>query len=706
MNRRFWLPAVLTFLVSLYMLTLDTGPAEAAVPDGFEDRLVTSVQGPTAMAFTPDGRMLISTQPGILRLRKSGASSTTQALDISRKICSDSERGMLGVAVDPNFSSNHYVYLYYTYKKFGVCPKNDPKNKDNPVNRVSRFVMSGDTVSRSSEKVLIDNIPSPNGNHNGGDVHFGKDGYLYVSVGDGGRDYKNDSGGGGENDASRDRNILLGKILRVTRDGSIPGSNPYTGPNSERCGIPSANGRTSPGDNCKETFARGLRNPFRIGFDPDYSGTRFFINDVGQSAWEEIDVGKKAADYAWNLCEGRHDNPDRPGSVDCNSAPYTPPIYNYSHDTGCSSVTGSAFVPDGVWPASYNKSYLFGDYVCGKIFRLTPKSGGGYSKTAFATGLGQGGPVAMTFSPSGKTLYYTTYAGGDGGQIRGISYIASGNRTPNADIKINGDGENYGPQDKQFQFSGAGSTDPDGDSLAYSWDFGDGTTSTGADVSHTYSTAGKKTVILTIKDGKGGTGRAAVEVFPNDTAPPAPQIEAPSATTQFKVGQTITLRGSATDADDGSLPDNGLNWSVRRYHNGSHYHPYFSETGNDLTFSAPPPEDLLSTNPEGNYLQVRLTATDSQGLSRTVTRKIEPDTVRVAFASRPTDLKLEVNGKSFAAPRTFLSWVGYKLNIYALRQQHDGKTWVFSSWSDGRAARHTITSPADNKKYTAAFQRP
>ena len=128
------------------------------------------------MAFTPDCRMLVSTQPGTLRLRKKGATGTTQALDISGKICSNSERGMLGVAVDPRFSSNRYVYVYYTYKKRGVCPTGQPTRKDNPVNRVSRFTMSGDNASRASEKVLVDNIPSPAGNHNGGDIHFGKDG--------------------------------------------------------------------------------------------------------------------------------------------------------------------------------------------------------------------------------------------------------------------------------------------------------------------------------------------------------------------------------------------------------------------------------------------------------------------------------------------------------------------------------------------------
>ena len=227
------------------------------------------------------------------------------------------------------------------------------------------------------------------------------------------------------NDASRDRHILLGKVLRITRDGGIPSTNPYTDTSSDRCNL---TGRTDLGKNCQETFAWGLRNPFRFAFDPNAAGTRFFINDVGQAAWEEVDQGEAGADYAWNLCEGTHDNPNRAGSVDCAAAPYTPPVHEYSHsNTGCGSVTGGAFVPNGAWPASYDGSYLLGDYVCNKIFKLTPLSGGGFARTEFASGLGGGGPTAMAFGPyeSGKALYFATYA--NGGEVHRISY-AVGNQ--------------------------------------------------------------------------------------------------------------------------------------------------------------------------------------------------------------------------------------------------------------------------------------
>jgi glucose/arabinose dehydrogenase len=236
------------------------------LPEGFIDERVTGVPLPTALAFTPEepNRMLVTGKPGQLWVHEDGQETPTLALDLEAKVCANSERGLLGVALEQGFgTTNNYVYLYYTYKKHGRCPEKDPGNRRNPVNRVSRFAMDDDTVDPASEQVLIDNIPSPNGNHNAGDLHFGKDGYLYVSVGDGGCTGQNRCQY--KNNASRKSHVLLGKILRIEPDGGIPPSNPFTGSKSARCNV---TGRTDPGNHCRETFARGFRNPFRMAFDP------------------------------------------------------------------------------------------------------------------------------------------------------------------------------------------------------------------------------------------------------------------------------------------------------------------------------------------------------------------------------------------------------------------------------------------------------
>jgi glucose/arabinose dehydrogenase len=698
-------PLTLTLLMVFIACFIHTEPA-AAVPNGFGDAKVADVPLPTALAFTPDGRMLVTSKSGQLYVVANG--QRTKALDLDPDVCSNSERGLLGVAVDPDFeqAGHNYVYLYYTRKTSGECPEGDPANPRNPVNRVSRFTMTGNTVSKISEDILINNIPSPNGNHNGGDLKFGKDKLLYISVGDGGCDYNQRTKCQYENGASRDRNILLGKVLRITPDGGIPADNPYTGEGSDRC---NQTGRTVGGNNCQETFARGFRNPFRMAFDPDAAGTRFRINDVGGQKWEEIDNGEAGADYGWNLCEGRHDNPYRIGKVNCSGNTYTGPIHEYNHNTGCESITGGAFVPDGFWPSSYDRAYLFGDYVCGKIFKLTPKAGGGFRKDLFARRLSPG-PVAMTFGPynaTGKALYYATFKGG--GQIRRIVYTA-GNQAPVAVAKTVGD--NYGLL-TTMNFDGSQSRDPDGDTpLTYVWDFGDGSAlqqTPDPATNHTFL-AGKYTVSLTVEDRLGKESAPdTIEVFPGDT-PPEPVIEAPTEGTTFRVGQEFTATGSVTDTEDEADGDPStaptLEWEVRRYHDGNHFHPWDSGPGGSLPFTAPPPEGLSSTNPTMNFLEVRLTATDSLGLSKTVVRRLKPRTVDMRFRSEPLNFVLRVNGRKFRAPRTFTSWEGFALNV-DIRRQRDrhGRLWAFKSWSDGGMKGHAIETPDASTTYTATFRR-
>lgn len=386
---------------------LAAGPLAAAVPPGFIDELVTDIGLPTALAFTPDGRLLITTQPGALRVYQSGALLPTPALEFpASSICSNSERGLLGVAVHPNFASNRYIYLFYTFRRpDSVC-----------VNRVSRFTLpDGNVIDPASELVLIDNMPSPNGNHNAGDLKLGKDGHLYISIGE-----------GGISSAARNEHVLTGKILRITADGGIPADNPFQGAGTARCNV---TGQTTPGNRCQETFAWGFRNPFRMAFDPNAAGTRFFINDVGAGSWEEIDLGQAGGDYGWNLCEGSH----TPGSTaPCSSAPpgMVHPIFEYLHHTSvpgttspgnCNSITGGAFVPNGLWPG-FDGSYLFSDFICGWIFKLT-NAGGTWTASDFATNLGGGSAVHLAFGPhdGGQALYYTTYA--DGGEVRRISRV-------------------------------------------------------------------------------------------------------------------------------------------------------------------------------------------------------------------------------------------------------------------------------------------
>jgi glucose/arabinose dehydrogenase/Ca2+-binding RTX toxin-like protein len=659
------------------------------VPPQFEDRQLTAVGGSTALAFTPDGRLLITAKSGVLRVYKDGT-LLPPALDIRAKVCTERDRGILGVAVDPSFASNRYIYLYYTFKKFGVC---DLQTSLSPVNRVSRFVLADNSVvNPASEVVLIDNIPQPGGFHHGGDLHFGKDDYLYVTSGDGGCDWQGDSGCNQFNDASRDQNVLVGKILRITRSGGIPAANPFLGADSARC---NATGFTDPGKKCQETYAWGLRNPYRFAFDTNSPATRFFIDDVGQDVWEEIDLGQAGADYGWNVREG----PCALGSTtDCGPPPagMTNPIYYYNHDTGCSAATAGAFVPNGVWPAQYDGAYLYGDYVCGKFFALSPDGLGGYSASEFASSLG--GITAAAFGPYGTTqaLYYLNWFGGE---VHRLAYNP-GNRTPNADIVAD---PTYGDVPLAVSFDGSGSSDPDNDSLTYDWDFGDGSQhATTAMVNHPYQAAGTYTATLRVRDPQGAEDTAIVRIDAGNF-PPAPTIQLPSPTKLFRVGETITLRGSATDPDDGQLPASSLSWTVILHHN-THTHPFLPATsGNNITFTTPEPEDIESAST--GYLEIQLTATDSKGLTKTITQNLRPNLVDVTFATEPSGLKLEISGTTPTGPQTLTSWEAYGLKVNAPTQtDSSGRQWVFSTWSDGGAASHTIPTPASAATYTASFK--
>ncbi len=675
--------------------------SSSTLPADFTDTLVANIPSPSALAFTPDDRMLIASQQGKLLVYQGGKLLSTPALDLAAAICTNSERGLLGIAVDPAFATNQFVYLYYTFNKHDACERNTSKA---PVNRVSRFVLSASNrIDAETEQVLIDNILSPNGNHNAGDLHFGKDGYLYISVGDGGCDYAASTRCAGENDAARDQHVLLGKILRITRDGNIPSSNPFQGSDSARCHL---NGQTDKGKKCQETFAWGLRNPFRIAFDPNAADTRFFINDVGQNVWEEINQGKAGADYGWNDREGHCANGS---ATDCGTAAgMTNPIYDYNHSSGCQSITGGAFVPHGIWPSLYDGAYVFGDYVCGKLFVLKPTSAGGYTRSELLTGLGVNSAVTLTFGPHAGTqaLYYTTYGGsyaGGSGQVRRITYTGTANRPPAAQLTA---APTAGAAPLTVNFSASGSSDPDaGDTLTFLWNFGDGSPAretTSATTRYTYAAVGTYTATLTVRDPHGALSEPAPVRIDAGNSPPQPTITSPTTSARFAVGQLMTLRGSATDAQDGALPSSALSWQVLLHH-ADHIHPFLPATqGNNVTFTAPGPEDLAATTT--SYLEIVLTATDSRGLTNVVRQPLRPRLMDVTFNTQPHGLRLDVNGTTLVTPQTLTSWEKYALNVRAFAQADaSGQAMRFRSWSDGGAAAHTIVTPPAATTYTAFF---
>src|SRR5262249_13646457 len=264
-------------LLSLATLTFTAAASAAGTPiSGFQETVFQGgLSGPTAIAFLPDGRLLITEQGGALKLSDGTAVKTLATIPV----CSQSEMGLLGVAVDPNFSSNGFIYLYRT--------TNTDCSPTGRVNGVVRVTMGpGDTVNLASLTVLVDGARTDDGNHDGGCLRIGPDGKLYVGVGDTGLGDNQGGPGSSTNPYSQDLTVLMGKVLRLTLDGTIPSDNPFVGQPPKR----------------PEIFAYGFRNPFRFSFDPITH--KLWLADVGDLTVEEIDIVTSGGNYGWPHCEG------------------------------------------------------------------------------------------------------------------------------------------------------------------------------------------------------------------------------------------------------------------------------------------------------------------------------------------------------------------------------------------------------------------
>jgi len=362
-------------------------PARGAVlPAGFTEAQVGGNLGaPTAMEIAPDGRIFVCLQNGQLRVIKNDVLLATPFVSLS--VDSNGERGLLGVAFDPQFATNRFVYVYYTTSSAPIH------------NRVSRFTAdeaNPDVATIGSELVLmdLDNLSGAT-NHNGGAIHFGPDGKLYVAVGE------NANGANAQSIGNR-----LGKILRINADGTIPTDNPAS--------FPGITGTTT-GAN-RAIWAVGLRNPFTFDFQ---RGTgRMFLNDVGQSAWEEINDGLAGSNYGWSLCEGSCATPN---------ANFRDPLFQYAHSgtagtSGCAIVGGSFYNPaTPQFPNSYVGKYFFGDLCNGWIRVFNPATG---SAGDFASGIST--LVDLKVGADGS-LYYLTR--GNAGQLFRV-------RFPNATVAV------------------------------------------------------------------------------------------------------------------------------------------------------------------------------------------------------------------------------------------------------------------------------
>jgi glucose/arabinose dehydrogenase len=657
MRSHYWRPALLGAAFALQACRFfDPDPrvpgeggrsalAAATLPTGFRETVIANVGAPTAMAMAPDGRLFVCNQWGSLRVIKGDVLLPGPFLEVATSL--NGERGLLGVAIDPDFPSSPYVYVYYT--------ASDPVIH----NRISRFTVSSahpDTVVAGSETALLDLDPLDATNHNGGALHFGPDGKLYVAVGE-----------NGYGPHAQDTGSLLGKILRINKDGTIPADNPF---------YARASGKY------RAIWALGLRNPFTFSFQ---GGTgRMWINDVGEHDWEEIDEGARGANYGWPATEGATSNPA-----------YVPPLYTYANTsylgtgTECAIVGSDFYAPDAPqFPSDYQGDYFFGDYCAGWIKSMDVPGG---TPRDFITGIRN--LTGLLVGRDGA-LYYVEH---ELGNVVKVTYAAS--PAPHVSLSPQPATVTEGSP-ASFRVSATGQAP-----LAYRWQR-NGADIPGADsaayVLPSAALADSGAVFRCIvSNAQGSDTSAGALLSVTRNRPPVAAIILPDTAYTYRAGDTLRFAGTGADPEDGALPPSSFTWRIDLHHD-THTHPFLPPTpGTGPGYVVIPTTGETSPNV---WLRIYLTVADSRGMTNQTWRDVQPQKTQVTLATQPAGLSLNLDGQPVAAPYVFTGVVGMQRALEAPAQNQGGKTWAFVSWSDGGAASHVISTPGAARTYTAVFR--
>jgi glucose/arabinose dehydrogenase len=670
--------------------------ALSTLPPGFlETSLATGLSSPSGAAVAPDGRLFAIEQGGSVKLVR-GDGSTWTALHLN--VDSAGERGLLGIAFDPAYATNHFAYLYYTNPDPGGAPWAAGEH-----NQLSRFTVNDANPSQpqfTNEAPILDwDSLGAATNHNGGAIHFGPDGMLYAVAGDNTQTFVQ---GGHTYRVSQTLADLLGKQLRINvaafnagtavRDDArvgqlIPPDNPFVG--------------VAAGIN-QLIYALGLRNPFSFAVQPG-TGT-IFANDVGENTWEEIDQIFAGANYGWSGgdTDGFGQTPPGPGT-------YHDPLLAYSHNGGPAGgglaiVTGAFYDPATLtFPAAYQGKYFYGD-LSGWIRVFDPgrhgTPGNPDTSTAFATNI-PGGLRALAVEPTGSLVYLA----GDGSVWR-VSYPPP----PSPPQLVTQPTSQAVDQNQAATFR----VEAKGGSLTYAWQHLVGQAWTVIGFGPVYTIAGAQAADagsyrVTVVNNAGSVTSDVVTLTVNQL--PTTAIVSPAGGARYNWGQAITLSGQATDPEDGALPASHLTWLV-----------YFVGTDSpggagprvrqvarlDGTATGAFVPAVYDTTPFQFY-RVYLLAYDSRGAVSVAQADVVPNTVRLTLWGYPfsAGIPVALDGRFVAGGTTVTSVVGLPHSLAAVSPlTWDGHDYAFVAWNDGGAAIHSAATPAADAVYAAVYATP
>ncbi len=767
------MPGIVVFLLALVasVLAASTVPAAAAgaVPDGFEDEVVIDdLDFPTTLDWLPDGRVLVAEKSGRLWMYDSVADNNPRLFaDLSASVHNWFDRGLLGLAIDPEFPARPYVYVQYTYNvapgktapipglEFGLndaCP--DPPGASAPSGgcvvsgRLSRLTVSGggagDTMLAGSELVLIQDWCAQFPSHSVGTILFGPDGYLYAAGGDGASFSTSDWGQWGldtsgnpapnpcgdpmgsnppttsEGGAFRSQDLLTsgdptgvdGAVIRVDRDGNPVAGNPLFG---------------SPGAdaNAQRIVAIGLRNPFRFTFRPGTS--ELWIGDVGWGVWEEINVVRSttptAADnFGWPCYEGTdylgnyQDLPGLCGAVAASPAGTIDPWFAYHHDRDIgagdtcpveagSSISGVIFESGANFPGAYDGALFFTDFNRGCIWAMPLGADGDPSQSEIVQFADLSSLGAVANQAGAVDLRF-----GPDGTLYWVELL--GGRIHRIRSTLNASPTaiatatpTSGRIPLVVQFDGSASYDSDDSLLTFAWDLdGDGAYDDATVPTPVWTYNGTVPVNAgLLVTDPGGATGTDIVLISPQNNAPAASILTPGASTTWAVGDRIPFSGSGMDAESGALQPSSMTWTINILDCQS--------SGSCSTrfvekFEGTASGSIVAADwIDADFIEIGLRVVDPEGLSDETSVRIVPRRLDVTIRSRPSGVGIGFGEAVETTPFVRNVIVGSANSLVPPASfARDGVTYDSAGWSDSADRVRDFIAPEADALLTAVYQ--